>query len=55
MEELVNVIASGHEWGCPDCSHLNRMIEIPRDPKQQCGECGKEFELDVDNTAHAYQ
>lgn len=46
---VVDVIASGYEWVCPDgdCNTLNEIIEFPRNPVVQCSECGKKVELDI--------
>ena len=44
---IVDVIASGYEWVCPECGILNEIIEFPRNPVVQCSECNKKVELDI--------
>ena len=47
---IVDIIASGYEWICPDCETLNREIEITEIVKCAC--CDAEFETDLPE--HAY-
>jgi DNA-directed RNA polymerase subunit RPC12/RpoP len=49
-EETIELIASGYEWTCPHCNHLNNEIEIPENVV--CSKCKREYE--VDNTDHAW-
>ena len=39
--EQVELIASGYEWTCPNCDHLNREIEIPK--SVICASCNTKF------------
>ena len=49
-EESVELIASGYEWTCPHCDHLNNEIEIPE--KVIYSKCKREYE--VENADHAW-
>ena len=49
-EETVELIASGYEWACPHCDHLNNEIEIPE--KAVCSKCKQAYE--VENADHAW-
>ena len=46
---VVDVIASGYEWICPDdyCGTLNNLIAFPRNPVVVCSECGHKVELNI--------
>lgn len=35
--EHVDIIASGYEWDCPNCEHLNLVIEVT--DVVECDEC----------------
>lgn len=48
--ESVDLIASGYEWICPNCNHLNHEIEVTDVVK--CGECGNCYATDAPE--HAY-
>ena len=41
--QVVELIASGYEWGCPTCGKLNREIEAVA--KVKCKRCKKEWEV----------
>jgi len=47
---LVDVIASGYEWTCPECDKLNKEIEYRG--AYTCQNCGREVE--ADSPEHAY-
>jgi len=47
---LVEVIASGYEWTCPECDELNKEIEYRG--VYTCQNCGREVE--ADSPEHAY-
>ena len=47
----VQLIASGYEWFCPPCDHVNKVIEITE--SVTCELCGREYRTDAD-TLHAY-
>lgn len=49
-DEIVDVIASGYEWTCPQCEHLNLEIEVKEEV--ECTECKTKF--DTNPPAHAY-
>lgn len=42
--ETVTLIASGYEWICPKCDHLNHEIEA--NLTVTCRECGAEWETE---------
>jgi rubrerythrin len=44
---LVNVIASGYEWICPECGYFHEIIEFPHSTKTRCQGCGLHVELDI--------
>lgn len=44
---VVDVIASGYEWICPECQTFHKIIEFPKNPVIQCSECGCKVELDL--------
>lgn len=48
--QQVDMIASGYEWTCPVCDHLNSEFEILE--KVTCVECGETYE--VNSVEHAY-
>lgn len=49
--EQIFLIASGYEWECPNCAHLNREIEITA--KVTCSNCSNEYAvMDAD---HAWE
>jgi DNA-directed RNA polymerase subunit RPC12/RpoP len=39
--KLVDIIASGYEWNCPKCDHLNNEIEWTE--KVKCKKCGYRY------------
>jgi uncharacterized CHY-type Zn-finger protein len=39
--ESVDLIASGYEWCCPECEHLNKVIEYKE--IVECTVCKKSF------------
>lgn len=47
--QSVELIASGYEWTCPRCDHLN--TEIASSETVTCVKCGSSF--NVDYTYHA--
>lgn len=48
--QTVQIVASGYEWICPGCAHLNREIELVL--FVTCAQCGLEFE--TNGAEHAY-
>lgn len=50
-DEEVIMIASGYEWTCKSCEHLNHEIEVKSEVT--CEVCGKTFE--VAYAEHAYE
>lgn len=50
-EEFVDMIASGYEWECPNCGHLNKEIEICN--QVDCEKCDRTF-LTGGYADHAY-
>ena len=52
--ELIDVIASGYEWICPECEYINKMIEYPRrNSDVACDGCGEHVELSYPE--HAFE
>lgn len=49
--EQVELIASGYEWGCPNCEHNNNEIEVTQTVK--CKQCGNKY--DVADYEHAIE
>ena len=49
-QQTVAVVASGYEWICPKCEHLNRMAGYRSDV--ECEKCCEEFAADLPH--HAY-
>ncbi|MCK5615776.1 hypothetical protein KAR91_78660 [Candidatus Pacearchaeota archaeon] len=50
---IVDVIASGYEWICPECEEMHEVIEFPRNPIVRCPDCG--FKVELDLPEHARQ
>lgn len=48
--QVVDLIASGYEWVCPDCETLNKEIEVKE--TVTCSGCGHTF--DANPPEHAY-
>ena len=44
MKNTIQLIASGYEWICPECEHLNHEIEIVEVVK--CQNCGEKYLVD---------
>ena len=44
---VVDVIASGYEWICPECGEMHDIIEFPRNPIIRCLDCNFKVELDL--------
>jgi len=42
--EAVDLIASGYEWLCPECTEFQTEIEIPRNDLT-CQKCGANFSV----------
>ena len=49
--KTVQLIASGYEWLCAPCDHINKVIEITE--IVTCELCGRDYRTD-DDTLHAY-
>ncbi len=45
QEEIVDIIASGYEWICPNCDKLNRTIEYLL--VVTCNECYCSYQTDL--------
>ena len=50
-EEVVELIAAGYEWTCPDCDELNCEIEITE--QVTCAQCKRVFK--VMDAYHAHE
>lgn len=48
--EVVDLIASGYEWHCPNCKEFNTEIEIENE--LECAKCKHKFS--VGTIDHAY-
>ena len=44
---LVDVIAAGYEWICPECDLFHKMVGFPKHVIKTCAGCGLEVELDI--------
>jgi len=44
---IVDVIASGYEWVCPECGELHTIYEFPKNPIVRCPDCGCKVELNI--------
>lgn len=49
--EHVDLIASGYEWDCPNCNHLNQTIEIT--DVVECDECHYIYATNQAEHAHS--
>ena len=43
LEETVDLIASGYDWICPHCNHLNKEFEAGK--HVACYDCGWIFKV----------
>lgn len=52
VTEYVDIIASGYEWICPACEHLQKEIEYMEEVI--CKECSKKFKTSLPEHAYTY-
>jgi phage FluMu protein Com len=50
ISQSVDLIASGYDWWCPHCEHLNQEIELAETVR--CRKCQRTFI--AANAEHAY-
>lgn len=48
--ERVDIVASGYEWDCPKCEHLNQTIEVT--DIVECEECKSLYATNPPEHAH---
>lgn len=41
--DLVDIVASGYEFYCPDCGEFNTIVEIPKSDIVICSKCKTTF------------
>lgn len=53
IPDSVDLIASGYEWTCPLCEHLNKLPAIPDDSLVECRNPGCAYVFNVGSIHHA--